>query len=1021
MLERALELAPDEQASYLDEECAGDPSLRREVDSLLQHASADDFLENVVGRAAAAALDLTETVDLEGRRLGPWNIDEKIGEGGMGAVYRAQRADGEFKKQVAIKVVRQRVANQSALRRFRAERQILADVEHPNIARLIDAGTTDAGLPYLVMEYVDGEPVDAYCDHQRLSIEQRLRLFRKICSAVQFAHEHHVVHRDLKPSNVLITKEGTPKLLDFGIAKLLAPGMLNHTVEITAEFQRLMTPAFASPEQIRGDTVTPASDVYSLGVILYALVCGHSPYDAGTETSASTEDLVCDLEPLAPSQALRQFAHTLGSENESIAVTPESVAEARGTDFETLFALLLESELDEVVLKALAKRPAARYRSAAALGDALQAYRRDDSRSEGATPAPAPSAGFASTKPPAPAASRPPPATLFEWGHLVALRKIGEGVFGQVYECRDTSLGMRVALKLFRSPGDSDTTLSAEVGNRILREGRLLARVRHPNVLQVHGVGVHDETVGMWMEFIDGKNLEQLLETQGRFGAREACLVGIDLCSALAAVHGQGVVHRDIKAQNVIREDGGRIVLMDFGSGRDLVRDTRFAAEGTVGTPLYMAPELLRGGVATPRSDIYALGVLLFRLLTGSFPVEADSWPELIERHARGDTQSLRDLRADLQPAAPRFVRVLEQALHVDPERRFASAGQFQQALEASIDATIDQAGRPSPSPSTAAGDQTTTPARSHLLTWGGGGVLALMSFTFLGLTTWLVERQAMGVPQAFATEGIPEFLILGIRASIPALIIWILPTFILIMALFGAAKLALRLIGDTTSRQNRWRRAHDTIRRWQGLFMAADPAPVAAGFFVVGLLANLGVGLWNSDMWEAIGLLSDDQTIHAADLTPLGDLSAQYAYEWSFAALFVGLSIASVCMVAAARRQHETRPVVQLLHVCVFGTIALSAVLLTMPWKLLVSDYDYTIFAADKAGAEFWSRPENTHVRWPRVNGETVDLDGRMAFIIARNREHRWLYFPELRYRTSVEARFAEPLGNARIFITDD
>ncbi len=290
MLEHAIELPPAEQQSYLDDACGGDPFLRRELESLVAHADAGDFLERAVARATADWLDLTETVDLVGAQLGSWKIAERIGTGGMGAVYLAERADDEFTKQVAIKVVRQRVASEGVLRRFRAERQILANLgEHPNIARLIDAGTTDDGLPYLVMEYVEGEPIDEYCDNRRFTINQRLELFRHVCAAVQLAHDNQVVHRDLKPSNVLITHDGTPKLLDFGIAKLLAPELLGRSIEVTAEFQRLMTSAFASPEQIRGETVTPASDVYSLGVILYALVCGHSPYDEDTETSASTE------------------------------------------------------------------------------------------------------------------------------------------------------------------------------------------------------------------------------------------------------------------------------------------------------------------------------------------------------------------------------------------------------------------------------------------------------------------------------------------------------------------------------------------------------------------------------------------------------------------------------------------------------------------------------------------------------------------------------------------------------------
>ena len=429
--------------------------------------------------------------------------------------------------------------------------------------------------------------------------------------------------------------------------------------------------------------------MYSLGVILYALVCGHSPYDEATETSASTEEIVCDLEPPAPSRALRQFTHTVGPNGESIALTPEAVSTARGTDPGALVALL-EAGLDATVLKAFAKQPSERYASAGALGDAIEAYVRHGVAPSLPTPA---SSSDAARVPESPGSGTigargvtQPPATLFEWGHLEVLRKVDE-----VYECRDPSLDMTVALKLFRSRGDGNTNISSEVASRILREGKMLARVDHPNVLKVLGAGVYDETVGLWMEYIDGKNLEELLEVQGRFGAREACLVGIDVCSALAAVHGQKVVHRDIKAQNVIRKEGGRLILTDFGSGRDLVGEAPLAAGGAVGTPLYMAPEVLCGGVATVRSDIYSLGVLLFRLVTGAFPVDVESWPELIEKHDRGETRVVRDLRPDLRP---RVAQVIETALSIDPEKRFASAGQMQQALEAAADMSADHAAK---------------------------------------------------------------------------------------------------------------------------------------------------------------------------------------------------------------------------------------------------------------------------------------------------------------------------------------
>ncbi len=712
----------------------------------------------------------------------------------------------------------------------------------------------------------------------------------------------------------------------------------------------------------------------------------------------------------------------MGPNGESIALTPESVSTARGVDLDSLVAQL-EAGLDAIVLKALAKQPSERYTPAAELSAAIDAYVR-----RGVAPSLATSVSSDAAPTPESAGSgtvgardvTEPPPTLFGWGHLQVLRKVDEGMFGEVYECRDPSLDMTVALKLFRSRDDANTTVSSEVASRILREGQLLARVCHPNVLTVHGVGVHDETVGLWMEYIDGKNLEQVLEEQGRFGPREACIVGIDLCSALAAVHGQGVVHRDIKAQNVIREEGGRIILMDFGSGRDLAGEAALSGAATVGTPLYMAPEVLRGGVATPRSDIYSLGVLLFRLVTGEFPVDVESWPELIEKHESGEIRSVRDLRADLQPGAPRFVRALENALNGDPDKRFASASQFQQALETSIDSTADPGAYVTLPPIAPEWEKKRAEVGSRLRTWGGAAAVALASFTFLGLMTLLVERQSMRVPGGFATDGLLDLLTLGIRASVPAVVFWIPFNAIVIAAIFGVARLAHRLIGRTASNDGVLRRLHDVAPKMRQSFLSADPAVVAASVLLFGVLLNLAVLEFNRVLWEAIGALSYEETIYEADLSPLGDLSAHFFYEWSFGLVIVVLSIAAAFMIAAARRQGERRPFVGFIHAGVIATIALAAVLLVMPWKLLVSEHDYAVFAADRESGEFWSRPENADQRWREVDGQTVDLDGRRAFIIAQTEGYRWLYFPGLRYRTRVEERFAEPLGQAEIFVVD-
>ena len=214
---------------------------------------------------------------LPGRRIGPYRILREIGHGGMGTVYLAERADGQYRKRVAIKLVNPHLGTAEILRRFRNERQVLAALDHPNIARLLDGGTTEDGRPYLVMEYVEGVAIDTWCDSRKLAVRDRLKLFRKVCAAVQYAHDQQVIHRDIKPGNILVTTDGTPKLLDFGIAKVLNRELSAETLETTIG-SGPMTPEYASPEQVRGERIGPASDIYALGVVLYQLLTGQLPY-----------------------------------------------------------------------------------------------------------------------------------------------------------------------------------------------------------------------------------------------------------------------------------------------------------------------------------------------------------------------------------------------------------------------------------------------------------------------------------------------------------------------------------------------------------------------------------------------------------------------------------------------------------------------------------------------------------------------------------------------------------------------
>ena len=304
ILNSAISRSPGERSAYLDHACASDQELRSEVESLLQ--SHDDagsvFLNTPAADLKAAMSDASPKSNWIGRRIGVYQVEAEIGHGGMGEVYRAVRADGQFKKTVAIKVVRGGYDTKAVLERFVHERQILASLDHPNIAGLYDGGTTEDGLPYLVMELIEGTPIDLYCEERNLSVKERLKLFTQVCAAVQYAHQRLVIHRDIKPSNILVTPEGIPKLLDFGIAKLLDPAGGGETTMLPA-----LTPEYASPEQIRGEPITTSTDVYSLGVVLYRLLTGRSPYPANTRTPLEFARVICELEPTKPSSALMRL------------------------------------------------------------------------------------------------------------------------------------------------------------------------------------------------------------------------------------------------------------------------------------------------------------------------------------------------------------------------------------------------------------------------------------------------------------------------------------------------------------------------------------------------------------------------------------------------------------------------------------------------------------------------------------------------------------------------------------------
>ena len=358
----ALEQEPAQRDAFLQAACADDMTLRAEVESLLAaHANAANFIKAPAADFAADLLPENPAAANEGKRCGPYRLIREIGHGGMGEVYLAARDDDQYRKQVAIKLVRRGMDIDLIIRRFRHERQILASLDHPNIARLLDGGVTEDGLPWLAMEYIEGEPIDVHCDRHQLSIAERLKLFCTVCAAVHYAHQNLIIHRDLKPSNILVTADGEPKLLDFGIAKILDPELHEQTMDQTLTTMRLMTPSYASPEQIKGETVTTASDVYSLGVILYELLTGHRPYHVTGRSPHEIERTVCEEEPTRPSLAVARPEAAPDGETE-ITITPEAVSRARNDQPKRL-RRRLDGDLDNIVLTALRKEPQRRYSS----------------------------------------------------------------------------------------------------------------------------------------------------------------------------------------------------------------------------------------------------------------------------------------------------------------------------------------------------------------------------------------------------------------------------------------------------------------------------------------------------------------------------------------------------------------------------------------------------------------------------------------------------------------------------------
>ena len=355
LYDEALAIAPERRLEFILNTCDDDPALREQLVGLVMASGSGAAFDETATRVGNASIKATAELP-PGHVIGRYTIVRLIGQGGMGTVYLAERSDREFQQRVAIKVVASGVLSSRIMARLRSERQILASLNHPNIARLFDGGATSDGTPFLAMEYVEGQPIDSYCKDRALGIKQRLELFLQVCSAVQYAHTQLVIHRDIKPSNINVTAEGTPKLLDFGIAKLLDPNAPARADDLTRVHERVMSPEHASPEQVRGERVGTASDVYALGVLLHELLTGRKPYYFAGKGFEEIERAILEELPPRPSAAIQNTrADEHFAENEAL-------------------ARMLQGDLDTIVMKAMHKDVQRRYATAGALAEDIGRY-----------------------------------------------------------------------------------------------------------------------------------------------------------------------------------------------------------------------------------------------------------------------------------------------------------------------------------------------------------------------------------------------------------------------------------------------------------------------------------------------------------------------------------------------------------------------------------------------------------------------------------------------------------------------
>lgn len=506
------------------------------------------------------------------------------------------------------------------------------------------------------------------------------------------------------------------------------------------------------------------------------------------------------------------------------------------------------------------------------------------------------------------------------WGSLEILEEIGRGGFGVVYRAWEPALAREVALKIIRPRESNAETLAS-----ILREGQLLARVRHSNVVAVHGAQQIGDEVGLWMEFVPGRSLSSLVKNDGPRAAEEAGVIGISLCQALAAVHQAGVLHRDIKAHNVMREAGGRIVLMDFGAGQ-LLEAARNQDERAIGTPSYMAPEVLAGGRATVRSDIYSLGILLYYLVTGTFPVDGSSWTDFLLAHARFERRPLGDVRPDI---AASFVRVVERATALKPDDRYASPGAMLVELTTAV--TGGLAPRPKRSGKTDSRRRKVLPPPPAPSRWrwiAGIGPPILLPLT-LGVVASATINVTLGRSAEYSQETILQWWVWGVRALIPGTV---QATVVVLLWLLIAAlwKLLTRVSEPAARIGERFRLQMTAFAGRLGL---TDPETAAQGLLAGQILALAAFCWYFRDIFTAA--ISFIDTAAPADVEPLRpqNLAHHQLYNFALAMMVLGMSVAA-WRIVKMRRRSPGAPYTSI--VSVFGVIGVSLVLLAFPYRLI-------------------------------------------------------------------------------------